>query len=283
MKTKLGVIWALPACLLILSPCLSASTLTYTWSQAGTDTHLDGTAAFTIMPDPTSGYDLIIVLTNTSAAAPIVSGDIISGVLFDISADLPQGALTMASATATDGLIQSTDFHHAASLTAGNTICAQGGGQSAPNPSCTSTTGGGWEAAYLSTGFTQSFANGAHYGIGTTGLGIFNGNFVNPADYEIAPGNGVGIGDGANTGVTHDFPFVYGDATFVLTGLTSGNVTISNVRATYGTLPEATPAGTIVQSDTPEPSSWVFFASGIAVISLLSRRAQRVCIARRAA
>jgi hypothetical protein len=50
--------------------------------------------------------------------------------------------------------------------------------------------------------------------------------------------------------------YVYGQVTFTLNGLTTSNITISDVAGAYGTAPEATPAATIVNTSTPEPATF---------------------------
>jgi len=58
----------------------------------------------------------------------------------------------------------------------------------------------------------------------------------------------------------------------LLSGLTTDQITISNVAGAHGTQPEGTPAGTIVTEgpETPEPGTWMMMMSGVGV-ALISR------------
>lgn len=232
------------------------------WSWRGTVSSgpASGSATFWVAADG-AGWDLIIAIKNTAPAAPTTTAQILTGLWFDVSSS--QGALTMKSAVADSGLQSSLNQTGADSGSVGTNICAPGSGGTAPSSACGSTIGGGWEAAYGATGL-NSGSVAEHYGIGTSGQsGVFNGNSstgVGNADYGLVPGNGVGDGSGGG-GVSGMLPYTYATAKFVLGGLTTNTITISNVVGTYGTLPEGTPAGTNV-TPTPEPASVVLLLAG---------------------
>jgi hypothetical protein len=247
-----------------------ANTSTFSWSTSYLGFNIGGTASFSTVADATSGFDLVIVLTNTATDAVVNPGQVLAGLAFDITSGA-SGALSMLSAQTTGGLIQSTNYTTPAAGSAGANICAAGsGGTGGASPACSSTISGGWEAAYSSGGINSTWAPNDRWGIGTTGLGVYNGNNVNPGDYGLVPGGGVGAG--ANGAVTNGFPYVYGSATFTLRGLTSSEITVSNVEGIYGTQPEATPAGTVVNTATPEPSTLSAMGLGAALLGFAARK-----------
>jgi len=257
----------------IQGPAAQANSI-YTWSSQIGGVAVSGSADFSTYAGA-AGYDLTIVLTNTSDNAPTSSATILSGLYFDITSTIGQGALGMQSAVATGGLIQPRYLHQAAAGTAGTNICAPGTGGTALSPSCTAQVAGGWEAAYFAAGFGDS---NDHYGIGTTGQsGVFQGNSskAGQADYAIAPGDGVGLSSGANASLTNHFPYTYGTATFVLTGLTTNNIAISNVFAAYGTAPEGTPGSSVPEAEAPEPGTIIEFGAGLLLVALGYRRRKR--------
>lgn len=252
----------LAAATLAFGTAAHASQLLSGWSWSGTVSggQVSGAATFSVTADG-AGWDLIIDVSNTALAAPTTTAQILTGLYFDVSSS--QGALTMKSAVANSGLQSSLNETGANGGSVGSNICAPGSGGTAPSSGCASTIGGGWEAAYGAAGLNGG-AVSEHYGIGTSGQsGVFIGNSttgVGNADYGIVPGNGVGDGSGGG-GVSGMLPYTYATAEFVLSGLTTGTPTISNVLGTYGTLPEGTPAGTNITS-TPEPASMALLVAG---------------------
>src|SRR5439155_22073277 len=231
------------------------------------------------------GFDLVIVVNNTALAVPTSTAQVLSGLYFDISPS--PGGLAMKSAVADLGMITDSPIGHhntPASGTAGRFMCASLGALSAPNPDPACTVAGGWEAAYQTP---AGLGGGApipaqqHWGIGTTGQGgIFHGGSANAGafEYGIAPGGSTGItlGSGGNGGLGNAFPigYVYGKATFVLTGLSSEAITISNVNSAYGTQPEGTPAAQLITgpppsspSETPEPATAGMLAGGAMLLA----------------
>jgi hypothetical protein len=232
---------------------------------SGTDAlngyHVSGSVTFSTQVDGL-GYDLVIVLSNLASTGPATSADLLTGLYFDITPSSgTQGALGLLSATANMGLITSTTT----TTTTPSNICAKGVGGTAQSNTCSATVAGGWEAGFWSGGVSSvnSTLTGvtAHYGIGTSGQGgLFSGNTANAGqvNYGIAPS--VGLSSSANSGVTGNFPYVSTEATFVLYGLTTNQITISNVFGAYGTAPEEVPGA--VLTATPEPASFVGALSG---------------------
>jgi hypothetical protein len=226
---------------------------TFSWSStvpiSGGTAPISGNAVFSITPDAVSGYDLMIALTNTSTSVQTLTAEVLTGLFFNIVSTPGQGALTMLSAAATDGLINTTGTN-IVSGSQGSNICA-------PNSSlvsCSTTLTGGWEAAYNPAGFLGNPNGLTPWGIGTAGFGVFNGGSVGNSNYGVV--STAGIDTSANNGFKNSVPFSYETATFVLRGLTTNQVTINNVSAAYGTLPEAIPAGQLVVTAIPEPGTF---------------------------
>ena len=123
------------------------------------------------------------------------------------------------------------------------------------------TVSGGWESAYRSTGIGGGASATQEWAVGTSGQsGIFHGNDVGTFDYGVAPGNSVGVNPALGGGLSGGYPpgYIYGQVTFILKGLTTSDVTVSQVAGAYGTNPEATPAAT-VNTSTPEPATFGMF------------------------
>jgi hypothetical protein len=186
----------------------------------------------------------------------------------------------MYSATADLGLLTNgTSYQNSPTAgTAGTNVCAPGTGAgtaTAPN-STNCTVGGGWEAAYNASGLGGGAAATEHYGIGTTGQGgVFSGNANNGVgafDYGIAPT--IGVNPTQSGGLNNAYPpgYIYQQATFTLRGLTTQNITVQNVAAAYGTMPEGTPAATNVSTATPEPASLFLLGGALTMMAFLRRR-----------
>ena len=243
----------------------------WSWSATGTGGEaITGTADFSVVPDATAGfYDLTIALTNTSATQPSVSSNVLTGLYFNLSTS--PGALGMLSATATGGLVSNLGQTTADGGSIGANICAPGIGGTAVADTCGSTLPGGREAAYHS-------ASAQQYAIGTTGQsGVFNGNATTGTgqlNYGIAPA--VGLSLSSNTGITNEFPYVLGTATFTLRALTTDQITVSDVSGAYGTAPEFSEAATTVTPrDTPVPEPSVLAIMGIGLAGIMFARRAR--------
>lgn len=236
----------------------AGSLSSWAWSSTVSGVAVSGTADFLTQPDG-AGYDLVIVLSNTGTQLPTSTAQILTGLYFDITSE--PGPLSMLSATATLGMLSDGTAQTTATPGTLNTaMCAAGRGENAFAPAASCTVDGGWESAYNASGIGGGASATQHYGIGTTGqTGIFQGVNVNAFDYGIAPGGTVGIDPVTfNGGLPGAYPpgYVYGEATFVLSGLTTTDIEISDVSGAYGTTPEGTPAATVDQPTVvPEPMS----------------------------
>jgi hypothetical protein len=256
-----------------------ANSSTYLWSvQDPTYGLLAGTAAFSVVSDATlshcggtSCFDLQIVLSNTSSNPANQSSQVLEGLFFDLigsNGSELNNATGMLSAVATGGLLNTTGSTITAG-SAGADICAAGQASSSKAPLCT-TVAHAWENAYSTTGFTVGgTAYTEHYGMGDAGWGLFSGNKVGNPINGIVPGNGVGIASSPNSSLSNNYPFVYGAATFTLYGLTTNNFTLANVKAAYGTAPEAA-ASAVISTGSPEPSSVAM--TSVALLLLACRR-----------
>lgn len=252
----------------------------WTWSSTITSVNVAGGASFSVGADTTGagGYDLTIVVDNTANQLPTSTAQILTGLYFDISGFT--GALSMYSATADLGMLESGSAQNTPTAGTANTpMCAKGAGENALAPNSTNcTVSGGWESAYNSSGIGGGAAAKQHYGLGTSGqTGIFHGNDVGTFDYGVAPGGTVGINPANGGGLSGAYPpgYVYGEAVFVLTGLTTQNITIQNVSGAYGTAPEGTPAATNMTTALPEPSSVTMLLAGVMLLAMTSRMRRR--------
>lgn len=268
IRLRVGVLFLLP-----LLTCSVAAADTFLWSTTNaTYGLLSGSATFTTVADG-SGYDLQIVLDNTSTNPATQSAQILEGLFFNIeltsNGSELQNATGMKSATATLGTLNGPGYVPT-SGTAGADICASGTGSgTAKNPTCVTVTKG-WEDAYNTAGYTlNSVHYGDEYGIGDAGWGVFQGAKVGNPTNGIAPGGKVGIGSNPNGSMK--FPFVYGTATFVLYGLTTDKIKFANVEAAYGTGPEAMVAAAYY-SPAPEPGTPVTILAGGLLLLLVKKR-----------
>lgn len=262
-----------------MSRMAAASTI-WEWSSNNANYGLlQGTTTFSVVVDSnksdcgmTTCYSLQIVLSNTSINPTDQSSQVLEGLFFDLKSNGSElnNPIGMLSALATGGLLESTGTTIVPG-SAGSDICGAGKATqgNARNPLCTIVSKG-WEAAYSTGGFTVGgTAYSQHYGIGDAGWGLYIGKDVGNSINGIVPGNGVGIRS-PNGSITKNYPFVYGTATFDLYGLTTNNVTISNVRAAYGTAPEATTSAEVFVTGVagaPEPASLSMVL--VAVLGLL--------------
>jgi hypothetical protein len=195
----------------------------------------------------TSGSNLIVTLSNTSAGDPAAPSDILTAVFFDIA-----GGLTL---TPVSAVICST-----CSVTYG--------GATDPNKS----VGGEW--AYANS---SNLAYGASYGISSTGLNLFGpGNLFGGTNLSgpVSP-DGVQYGittktdsTGNNNGGLASQPLINNSVIFTFSGLPSGfdpSLAISNVTFQYGT------SLTETHISTPTPTTLPLALVG-AVVALAYRR-----------
>ncbi|MBK8913371.1 MAG: PEP-CTERM sorting domain-containing protein [Phycisphaerales bacterium] len=183
----------------------------------------------------TAGTNLIVTLSNISAADVLIPSDVLTSVFFDIA-----GGPTLTRVSA--------------NLAPGSTVLfgPDGGGN----------VGGEW--AYVND---TGFAFLSKYGIGSAGLDIFGPGDVFPGPNLQGPVEPDGLqygitsqGDNPATGnapVTGGFALIKHSVVFVLSGLPQGfdpSQSISNVQFQYGT--------SLDQPRTPEPSALALLAVG---------------------
>ena len=275
--------------LLGMSACRIATASTFLWSTVNpTYGLLQGTAGFNVLSDPNTSdcgaascYELQIVLTNTSTNPTNQSSQVLEGLFFDVlrsNGTESTDVSGMLSAVATGGTLNTTG-HTITSGTVGADICGAGQAGTAKVPVCT-TVAKGWENAYSTTGFTVGgTAYSQHYGIGDAGWGLYQGSKVGNPTNGIVPGNNVGIDPGANASITHNYPFVYGTATFVIYGFTDPGIKIANVKAAYGTAPEAAVAADIATLGAPEPGTLAIVPCAFLLLLYLRRRRRLEAVA----
>jgi len=220
-------------------------------------------------------------VSNTSTSPADQSSQITLGLFFDIqnsSGVKIANPIGMLSATATLGTLSSVGTTTVTTGTQGVDICGSGVGQAGKKQEtldslCSPTVSNGWEAAYtasskgLLTGFTQDYA------VGDAGWGLFNGGSVGNPVNGLAPQ--AGLAPVSNGNITGNYPFVYETAKFVLYGLTTQNVTFTNVQAAYGTQPEAEVAALLQTNSAPEPGPVFLMAGGLALIGVSRLRRRR--------
>jgi hypothetical protein len=229
--------------LTLLASSAAASTISFTGSDA---THAFS-ASFSVV-----GSNLQITLLNTeSSGAAVNSIDVLGAIYFNISGNT---ALTPLAA-------------------------ALGSGSSYVNdPSHTAVLGQDWQ--YLSTLSAAVTPNGQRQGISAVGYGIFgpSGNFCTSGcnnlggiDFGLVPTSYVA---GTGSGIGSSRVVIDNSVVFTLSGIPVGfdpNASISNVEVQYGS---ATSDDQLKGNkvSTPEPSTIVFGACGLAGLALARRR-----------
>jgi len=222
------------------------------------------------------GCELTIEIEDTSPQAANSNPDMLDGLYFNIrqgttssqTAGTSPGGLALVSAAAPDGLINATG-NTITTGSAGANICAPGGGTGVVTPLCAPTVSGGWQSAYNTSGLGGGMSAKQVWGIGTTGQGgVFKGQAVGTFDYTILSSAGVGSKETV-------YPFVFDKADFVLTTLTSSNIYVWNVAATYGTGPDFVIPTMYVSGETPEPRTFVMISGAVLVLMMKRRRRVR--------
>jgi hypothetical protein len=211
-----------------------------------------------------SQYDLVIQLYNNAAETPQTTAQILTGLVFNISSGGPGSGLTLVTASAPDGLFNTDPATGAGLGSGGANICGPNGTYN----TCSNTVSGGWEAAYSATGLTTggtTWASSTNYGIGTSGLALFNEGNIGTSQYGIAPSIGI-------SSATSELPYTDYYATLTLSGLTNADPVISGVIAAYGATPEGSPEGTSSPNgDTPEPATYITLLTGCLLLALARR------------
>jgi hypothetical protein len=201
---------AAAACLIAAHGALASN---ITFSASGGNRAASATFA-------TSGTNLVVTLTNTSSADVLIPVDVLTAVFFDFAGSAP-------ALTRTSGVLNS-----------GSTVLF--GGTDPGN-----VVGGEW--AYVGGGFTGG-PHGSHYGISSTGVGLFGPADLFPGTNLQGPSSPDGLqygitsaGDNPATGnspVTGDNALIRNSVVFTLGNLPAGfdpSLSIANVSFQYGT------------------------------------------------
>ncbi|MBD2625356.1 XDD4 family exosortase-dependent surface protein [Trichormus variabilis] len=245
----------------------ASMTFSATGTNSATNSSLNSSVIFN---DSLNPGKLTITLTNLGAGAKAPS-DVLTSLFWDYNGSSPLN-LSLASATAATVTKNGTNTSNVDLLKIGTTTTKKGVSTTTYSPewafaSTTNASGlGGNVSAAGAVAVTQ------HYGLGTAGLGIFQGiGGSSQQEYGIING----YGSGANNPIKTN-PFVNNSATFVLSGLPAAFdlKKISNLRFQYGTnLNEASTyyiAPPPPPKKVPEPSAAValglFAIGGVRVV-----------------
>lgn len=260
---------------LALAPAAARAGVTF----SGSNGSLSASAYF-----QQSGNNLLITLSNTGTQDALVQADILTAVFFDLTAT----GLQLQSATAS-AIYKQNASGHGNSWTLGSLL-----NPSVPDLAALNSTNGGpgnfaggWQYRESGSALGGSVVP-QHHGLGTNGLGIFDGNVkvVDNEDYALTS-----AADNLTTsqsGQLYNVPFIKSTITFTLTLPTSfvlsGN-NVSNVRFQFGTDAAKEPSITdptgdddgivITGSPVPEPGSIVIFAGLLAGTIGLGRSRRR--------
>ncbi|MBD2567661.1 XDD4 family exosortase-dependent surface protein [Anabaena lutea] len=196
----------------------ASMTFSATGTNSATSSSLESSVIFN---DSLNPGKLTITLTNLGAGAKAPS-DVLTSLFWDYNGSSPLN-LSLASATAATVTQKNTN-----TTTSNVNLLNTPNGKEWAFASTTKASGlGGDVSAAGAVAVTQQ------YGLGTAGLGIFQGiGGSSQQKYGIING----YGSGANNPIKTN-PFVNNSATFVLSGLTAGFdiKKISNIRFQYGT------------------------------------------------
>lgn len=243
MRMSPGRIQSACAALVVVALSVNAGATPITFN--GSSGSLAASATF-----DTSGSNLVITLTNTSASDVLVPSQILTAVFYEVGGSL----LGLNSAIGS------------VALTPGSAVAFGG-----------TDPGGvvGGEFAYAE-GIGGSSPNGARYGVSSAGFGIFGGATFPGTNLDPPPaidglnygitsaGDNLGTGNGAVTGGT---PLIKNSVTITLPGLPGGfdpSSVISNIWFQYGT---AIDEGGF----SPEPAT----VSLLAVVAMFALRRRR--------
>lgn len=185
-----------------------------------------------------SGNNLLLTVQNTATADATIQTDILTAVFWDL---VDAGSSTILSLVLQE--VTSTGIYQQNSTVNSNAngtldplvvanLAAPGSTNGGPG-----SFDGGWQYREQAADFTGLSQN---HGLGTNGLGVFNGNDVKDVDNEdyalTSAGDNVATSQAKQL---FNFPLIKSSISFKLSGLPNGFVlspsTVSNVRFQYGT------------------------------------------------
>jgi hypothetical protein len=211
-----------------------AASISFSGLNPTTGNTVSGSANFTISSDVLS-----VVLTNLTSGGTLRRGDLLTGIVFDVSGASPLLALT--STTLTDG---SDAVFTSKTLTAA--MALNGSWTDAPG----ATPLGQFGAA--TTGFSGAFSAG-----GIT-LGGGGEDYAIAADGTFPAPPGVGTSSSFNSA----FPLIQNSLTLQFSGASGlSDSQISNVKVLFGT------SGEGVLTPVPEPTSLGLLSLGLSVLA----------------
>jgi hypothetical protein len=225
------------------APC-KAGSFTGSGINAETGDSVAASALFEI-----SGDTLTITLTNTTLGGTLLRGDVLTGLVWDISGATPVLAFPTTA------------------LTAGSDIFTDKTTSNTSDP-----VNGSWTNVLGATPISQ-------YGVATTGFsGAFNAGTItlgSGIDYGIVSNGTFPAPPGSGTSGSFNlgFPLIQDTLTFTLTGISGVSQSqITNVKFLFGTSGEGIVTGTAV----PEPSTIVLALAALVPLGVIQlHRARR--------
>jgi hypothetical protein len=230
------------------APC-KADLIVGSGTNAETGDSVSASALFEI-----SGDTLKITLKNTTLGGTLLRGDILTGLVWDISGATPVLAFPTTKLTAGSDIFLDKITSNTADPVNGSWTNVLGGTPISQYGVATTRFGGAFSAGTITLG-----TGGVDYGI------VSNGTFPAP------PGSGT-----SGTFNASAFPLIQDTLTFTLTGISGVSQSqITNVKFLFGT--DGTGIITGVPTAVPEPGSFTLAGIGLAAAGLvgLRRRTRR--------
>jgi hypothetical protein len=210
-----------------------------------------------------NGSNLVIELSNASSSDAQLQSDLLTAVFFDLATPNP---LTLQNAVASGplGIYQqnsstNTNANGSLDLLSVSNLAAPGSTNGGPG-----TFVGGWQFREDLSGFGGKVNQTR--GLGTNGLGIFEGSQVTDVDNDdyalTSSGDNVATSQSKQL---FNYPVIKDSIKFTLTGLPSGFVldttSIANVRFQYGTKLSEPSTTALIGILVPEPTSLMILGS----------------------